>query len=242
VETSLLTTKLNIPPARPQIVPHPHLIEQLQEGLNYSLILVSAPAGFGKTTLINEWARQSQIPTAWISLDEGDKDPVCFWDYFIAALQKLQPSCGESILPRLHSSQPPPTESLLTVLINELASTQGDIIIALDDYHLIESQQIHEGITYMLEHIPAKMHLVIASRADPSLPLAHFRDNGIMLEIGPEDLRFNLEDTNSLLREMKIPEISVEDIVTLNKRTEGWVVGLKMAALSISRKTVVQSG
>ena len=238
METSLLTTKLNIPPARPQLVNRPRLIERLQEGLNYNLILVSAPAGFGKTTLVSVWARQihPQIRTAWVSLDEGDNDPVRFWDYFIAALQKLQPECGESILPLLHSPQPPPAESLLTALINDLAGIQGDFIIVLDDYHLIESQQVHEGITYLLEHMPVQMLLVIASRADPPLPLARSRGKGTILEIGADDLRFNLEDAASLLKELKVPGLSDEDVSALNTRTEGWAVGLKMAALSISEQ------
>jgi LuxR family maltose regulon positive regulatory protein len=241
VETSLLTTKLNIPPARPQLVTRPRLVERLQEGLNYNLILVSAPAGFGKTTLLSEWARQSQpsVCTAWVSLDEGDNDPVRFWDYFIAALQTIQPACGENTLTILRStqtlsSQTPPIESVLTVLINDIASIPGNFVLALDDYHLIESQQIHDGITCLLEHIPAQMHLAIATRADPPLPLAHFRGRGTMLEIGADDLRFTFEDATSLFREMKTPELSAEDVAALNERTEGWAVGLKMAALSMS--------
>ena len=160
METSLLTTKLNIPPARPQLVTRQRLIERLNEGLGYNLILVSAPAGFGKTTLLSDWVRrnQSKIPTAWLSLDAGDNDPVRFWDYSIAALQTLQPSCGENILPLLHSSQPPSTEPMLTTLINDLSSIMGDFVVVLDDYHFIESQQIHDGITYLLEHMPVQMH------------------------------------------------------------------------------------
>lgn len=126
----------------------PQLHEQLREGLNYKLVLVSAPAGFGKTTLLSEWIHNSKprICTAWISLDEGDNDPVRFWDYLIAALQKLQPSCGKSTLPLLHSPETPPIEPLLTILINDLASILGDYVIALDDYHLIENQSIHDGL------------------------------------------------------------------------------------------------
>jgi LuxR family maltose regulon positive regulatory protein len=231
----LLTTKLNIPPARPQTVPRPRLIERLEEALGYNLILVSAPAGFGKTTLLSEWARilQPQVSTTWISLDKGDNDPTRFWDYFIAALQALQPGCGEKILPWLHSSQPPSTEAMLTALINEISVIKGDFIIVLDDYHLIDSQQIHDGIIYLLEHLPVQVHLVIATRADPPLPLARFRGKGMMLEIRTNDLRFNKDDAANLLKELKAPQISAKDIAALNERTEGWVVGLKMAALSI---------
>jgi LuxR family maltose regulon positive regulatory protein len=238
VETSLLKTKLNVPPARPQTVPRPHLIERLQEGLQYSLILVSAPAGFGKTTLVSEWARHSRISTAWVSLDEGDNDPVRFWDYFIAALKTIRPDTGEIILPLLHSSQPLspqiPVESLLTALINDISGISGDYFIALDDYHVIESEQVHDGVNYLLEHMPANMHLAIATREDPALPLARFRGKGTMLEIGADDLRFTVEDAVLLLSEMKIPDLSDEEVNALNERTEGWVAGLKMAALSMS--------
>jgi LuxR family maltose regulon positive regulatory protein len=235
VETSLLKTKLNIPPARPQMVPRPRLIERLKEGLSYNLILVSAPAGFGKTTLLSEWTRisQPQVRTAWVSLDEGDNDPVRFWDYLIAALQTLQRGYGEKILPWLHSSHLPSTESMLTAMINELSIVKGDFVIVLDDYHLIASQQIHDGITYLLEHLPAQIHLVIATRADPPLPLARLRGKGMMLEIHTDDLRFTQDETASLLKELKTPAFNAKDIVALDERTEGWVVGLKMAALSI---------
>jgi LuxR family transcriptional regulator, maltose regulon positive regulatory protein len=232
---SLLTTKLKIPPARPQLVVRSRLIERLQEGLNYNLILISAPAGFGKTTLLTEWARCSnpQIITAWYSLDEGDNDPVRFWDYFIMALKTLQPDIGENILPSIHSSQPPSTDTILTALINDISVIAGDFIAVLDDYHLIESKQIHDGITYLLEHMPVQMHLVIATRADPPLPLARFRGYGAMLEIRTDDLRFTDDDATNLLKELKTPQLSTNDIVSLNERTEGWAVGLKMAALSM---------
>jgi len=144
VATSLLTTKLNIPLARPQLVNRPRLIERLQEGLNYNLILVSAPAGFGKTTLLSEWARQNQpqISTAWVSLDEGDNDPVRFWDYFVISLKTMQSDFGESTLALLKTPQPPPVEELLTVLINELAGISLEFTLVLDDYHVITSQQV----------------------------------------------------------------------------------------------------
>ena len=233
METSLLTTKLNIPLARPGYVPRPRLLERLHESFGYSLVLVSAPAGFGKTTLLSEWVRHANIKAAWVLLDEGDNDPVRFWDYFITALQTLQPGWGEKILPLLHSSQPPSIEPILTALINDLSGITGDFMVVLDDYHLIESQQIHDGITYLLEHLPSQMHLVIASRADPPLPLAHFRGKGMMLEIRTDDLRFTLDDAASLFKELKTPTLAIEDIITLNDHTEGWVVGLKMAALSM---------
>ena len=210
METSLLTTKLNIPPARLIIVPRPRLIERLQEGLSYNLILISAPAGFGKTTLLVEWARQSQprVRTAWVSLDEGDNDPVRFWDYFVTSLKMLQSDFGESTQALLHTPQPPPMEELLTVLINELAGISFEFALILDDYHVITSQPVHDGITYMLDHLPSQMHLAITTRADPPLPLSRFRGKGTMFEIRTDDLRFTLDDAISLLREMKTPELS----------------------------------
>ncbi len=235
METSILKTKIHIPPAHPLLVSRPRLIEQLREGLKYNLILISAPAGFGKTTLMGEWIRtgQTQINTAWFSIDKEDNDPVRFWDYFITAVQSIQPNCGKDVLPLLRSSPPPSVEQVLIALINDLSTIEGDFAIVLDDYHRIENQQIQDGITYLLEHIPVQMHLVIITRADPPLPLAHFRGKGEMLEVGADDLRFTLEDATSLLKELKIPELSADDIAALNERTEGWAVGLKMAALSM---------
>ncbi|UCC17629.1 MAG: hypothetical protein JSU58_03515, partial [Dehalococcoidales bacterium] len=235
METSLLSTKLVIPPPRPVLVTRLRLLERLQEGLGYSLLLISAPAGFGKTTLLSEWAQQitQRTRTARLSLDEGDNDPVRFWDYFIASLQTLLLECGEKILQWLHSSEPPSTEPILNAIINELSHMKVHLFIVLDDYHIIKTLQIHEGVTYLIEHMPAHVHLVIASRADPPLPLARFRGKGMMLEIHTDDLRFTHDDTASLLRELKTQGLSDSDITALNKRTEGWVVGLKMAALSM---------
>jgi LuxR family maltose regulon positive regulatory protein len=235
VATSLLATKFNIPPIRPQLVTRPRLIERLQEALNYNLILVSAPAGFGKTTLLSEWVHKNQpkIYTTWISLDEGDNDPVRFWDYFISALQVVQPGCGENILPLLHSPQPMSTESILTTLINDLNLIQSDFVLLLDDYHLIKAEAIHTGVTFLLDHMLPRMHLIIATRVEPALPLPRFRGRGTMLEIGADDLRFTPEEATVLLRGLQPPELTADDVDALCERTEGWAVGLKMAALSM---------
>ena len=241
--TPLLGTKLVVPPLRLPLVPRPRLVERLHEVLNYNLVLTSASAGFGKTTLLSDWARQRdpRIPVAWLSLEEADNDPVRFWDYVVGALKTLQPAFGESTSAMLHSGQPLqagtfPAESLLTVLINELAILSSPFVLVLDDYHLITAKSIHDGITYLVEHMPSQMHMVIATRADPPLPLAHFRGKGMMLEIRNDDLRFSKDEAAALFKAIKIPELSDEDAGKLERHTQGWVVGLKMAAISLQRQ------
>jgi len=238
VETSLLVTKLSIPPARTGLVPRRRLIEQFQVGMSCSLMLVSAPAGFGKTTVLSEWTRSQRppVPTAWVSLDKGENDPVRFWHYFIAALGIIKPGLGEQAVALLHSPQPPPIESVLIALINDITAVPCDFVLILDDYQFIEVPPVHAGVAFLLEHQPARLHLVIASRADPPLPLAHFRGRGMLLEIHADDLRFTTDEAASLLKELKGPELSAEDIGALNERTEGWAAGLKMAALSLRRE------
>jgi len=235
VDVSLLTTKLNVPPLRLPVVTRTRLLERLETCLNYSMLLISAPAGFGKTTLLSEWIRSSQppTPTAWLSLEEADNDPRRFWEYFIAALRTLQPDIGGTALELLHAGQPMPVEFMLTPLINDLAGIEQDSLMILDDYHFIQSEPVHSGINFLLEHLPPRMHLVIATRADPPLPLVHFRGKGMMLEIGADDLRFTFEEAFSLLKELKAPALSTENVKALNDKAEGWVVGLKMAMLSM---------
>jgi len=238
VEPTLLTTKLFIPPARPGLVARPRLMECLQSALSCGLILVSAPAGFGKTTLVSEWVRRNKDKTgiAWVSLDEGDNDPVRFWDYFIAALRTIKPTAGETALSLLHSPQPYPTESVLTALINDVTAIPDDFAVILDDYHLIKAEAIQQGLTFLLDHLPPRMHLVIATRTDPPLPLAHFRGRGTMLEIEADDLRFTEQEAAGLFK-----GLAAEDIGALNERTEGWVTGLRMAALSLGQRKDVKS-
>jgi LuxR family maltose regulon positive regulatory protein len=235
VETSILTTKLFIPPVPQELVRRRRLLDKIQAALNHKLTLVSAPAGFGKTTLLSEWIRDNQppIPTSWLSLEEADNDPRRFWEYFIAALRTLQPDIGEITLELLHASQPMPVESVLTPLINDFTGIQQDSLLVLDDYHFVQSEQVHSGINFLLEHLPPRLHLVIATRADPPLPIAHLRGKGTILEIGADDLRFTAEETGTLLNSLGVPGLSSEDVGALNIRTEGWVVGLKMAILSI---------
>jgi LuxR family maltose regulon positive regulatory protein len=249
----LLTTKLYIPPFRPDIVPRQRLIEQLNAGLHGNLTLISAPAGFGKTTLMSEWINQTERPIAWISLDEGDNDVVRFLAYFIAALQKIWAGIGETTLAVLQSPQLPQIESLLAGLINEIVDTSDEsatthsfdedqdkrrglghgFVLALDDYHVLEAQPIHAALIFLLDHLPQQMHLVIITREDPPLPLARWRARGQMTEIRAGDLRFTGAEAASFLNQAMGLELPPDDIAALEARTEGWIAGLHLAALSL---------
>lgn len=171
----LLTTKLYIPPTRPDLVPRPRLTEQLNEWMERKLILISASAGFGKTTLLSDWIHHREIPAAWFSIDKGDNDPVHFLNYVIVALQTIEANIGKAALTMLQSPQLPPIESILTTLVNDIASVPKDFVLVLDDYHLVDTGQIHEMIEFLLEHLPHQMHLVLATRSDPPLSLARLR-------------------------------------------------------------------
>jgi LuxR family maltose regulon positive regulatory protein len=182
MSTPILATKLFIPPPRPKVVPRPRLLERLNEGLHRKLTLISAPAGFGKTTVVSEWLAaptglQNQ-PVAWLSLDEGDSDPTRFLAYLVAALQTIAPNLGDGLSGALQSSQPPPIESVLTALLNEIATIPDNFVLVLDDYHVIEAQAVDHALTFLLEHLPPTMHLVITTREDPPLPLARLRARG----------------------------------------------------------------
>jgi LuxR family maltose regulon positive regulatory protein len=229
----LLQTKLYIPPLRPEMVSRPRLTERLNAGLHRKLTLVSAPAGFGKTTLLSEWAASCGRPVVWLSLDKGDNDPACFWAYSIAALQTVRADMGETALAMLRSSQPPPIEAILTALINEMAERPEALALILDDYHVIEAEPIHDGLTFLLDHLPPQMHLVIASRADPPLPLSRLRGRSHLTELRTADLRFTPDEAASFLNQVMGLSPSAEDVAALEARTEGWIVGLQMAALSM---------
>ena len=229
----LLRTKLSIPPLRSKLVPRIRLINRLREGFQLKLTLVSAPAGFGKTTLVSEALKTSGLPSGWVSLDEHDKDPARFWSYFITALQSILPDAGTSVLGYIRSSQPPPIESLLTALINEISDIDHDFVLVLDDYHTIESSTIHSAIAFLLDQLPAQMHLVIISRTDPPLPLARLRGRALMAEIRAGDLRFNRDETAIFMNEVMELGITDTDIAALESRAEGWITGLHMAALSL---------
>ncbi|HLL98501.1 MAG TPA: LuxR C-terminal-related transcriptional regulator [Rubrobacteraceae bacterium] len=232
---TLLSTKLSIPPARPYLVRRPRLSERLRKGMGCKLTLVSAPAGFGKTTLLGTWASDfaGRGSVAWLSLDAADNDPARFWRYFVTAVDRLRPGSGEVALASLGSPQAPPIEAILASLLNELAELDADAVLVLDDYHLIESHAIHEGLIFLLEHLPSRTHLIVSTRADPPLPLPRLRARGEMNELREADLRFAPEEAAVFLNEAMGLELSVGDIAELETRTEGWVAGLQMAAMAM---------
>jgi LuxR family maltose regulon positive regulatory protein len=232
-DTPLLATKLYIPRWRPGLVSRPSLIERLNQGAERKLTLVSAPAGFGKTTLVSEWVAGSDRPIAWLSLEEADNDRARFLAYVVAALRTAAPHIGEGVLGALQSSQPPPTESILTALLNEIATLQDTIVLVLDDYHVIDATPVDHALTFLLEHLPPQMHLVITTREDPQLPLARLRTRGQMIEMRAADLRFTHDEAVAFINEVMGLDLSASDLATLETRTEGWIAGLQLAALSM---------
>lgn len=231
----ILQTKLFFPPPRPNLVPRSRLIKQLNEGLRGPLTLIAAPAGYGKTTLMAEWnARKNlDLPMAWLSLDGSDNDPARFWFYLISALEPIQPGLGSNALMMLASPQLPSVESMLTILINDLLSIPKDFVLVLDDVHVITDTAIYQGIDFLLEHLPHQMHLVLLTRADPSLALSRLRVRGQLTEIRSQDLRFTSEETAAFINDVMRLNLSPEAMVALETRTEGWIAALKLAALSM---------
>ena len=232
----LLETKLYVPKWRTGLVSRPRLVERLDRGTERKLTLVSAPAGFGKTTLLAEWlaaAPAGERPAAWVSLDQSDNDPALFWAYFITALQTVQSGVGDNALSLLHSPKPPPIELVLTTLINEINAIEDDFTFILDDYHLIDALPVHDGATFLLDHLPQQMHLVIAGRSDPPLPLSRLRGRGELTELRAADLRFTLDEAATFLNELMGLNVSAGDVAALETRTEGWIAGIQLAALSM---------
>lgn len=231
----ILATKLYVPPPRPKVVLRPHLIDRLNEGLamGCKLTLISAAAGFGKTTLVSEWIAASGRPVAWLSLDENDKDANHFLIYFASALQKISSIVGLEALELLRSSQPSPIEAILTTLLNEINNIPDSFIFVLDDYHVIDDKSVDDALAFLIEHQPPQMHLVIATREDPSLPLARLRARGQLTELRAVDLRFTPAESAEFLNRMMELKLSNEDVAALESRTEGWIAGLQLAALSM---------
>ena len=232
-----LLTKLYVPQPRNELVARPRLYERLSQGIRQQLMLISAPAGSGKTTLFSAWraTQVEQLPLAWISLDAGDNDPARFWNYMVAALQGVLPGLGTQLTSLLQTApnQWPPMEAILTALINEMLVIPENFVLALDDYHLISLPAIHESLTFLLEHQPPHMHLVLLSRTEPPLPLGRLRARGDFCELSAADLRFTPEEITTFLNRSMGLHLSHEEVVMLEERTEGWIAGLQLAALSL---------
>ncbi len=235
----ILATKLYIPPSRRRIVLRQRLADRLDDGLaaGNKLTLVSAPAGFGKTTLVGEWVAGCGRPAAWLSLDQADSDPSRFLTYLIAALQTVAPGIGEGVLTVLQSPQPPPLESTLTALLNDVTTIPSDVVLILDDYHVLDARPVDDALTFLVEHLPPQMHLVIATREDPALPLARMRAGGQMTELRAADLRFTPDEAAAFLNEVMNLDLSAEQIAALEARTEGWIAGLQLAAISLQGRS-----
>jgi LuxR family maltose regulon positive regulatory protein len=232
----LLETKLYAPRRRRELVPRPRLRERLDRGTASKLTLVSAPAGFGKTTLLAEWlaaAPAGERSAAWLSLDQGDNHPATFWSYLIAALQTAAPGVGAAALALLQSPQPPPIETVLATLLNELGALPTEVVLVLDDYHVVDARDLQDGVAFLLDHLPPRVHLVIASRADPPLPLARLRARGELAEIRAADLRFTPDEAAAYLNEVMGLALTARDVAALEGRTEGWIAALQLAALSV---------
>ena len=262
MSTPILATKLYIPLPRPKVVFRPRLIERLNEGLQSKLTLISAPAGFGKTTLVSDWVSQecdcggiakrnesaanshpsfaSHPPfnrrpskVAWLSLDQGDNDPTRFLAYLVAALQKIASNVGKDVLGLIQSPQPPPTESILTALLNEITTVPDNSILVLDDYHVIDAKPVDNILMFLLEHLPPRMHLIIATREDPDVPLARLRAGGCLTELRVADLRFTPAEAAEFLNDVMSLNLPAQDVAALETRTEGWIAGLQLAAISL---------
>jgi LuxR family maltose regulon positive regulatory protein len=240
----LLGTKLYIPKRRATLVPRPRLVQRLDQGAERTLTLISAPAGFGKTTLLAEWVGESaagERPAAWLSLDQGDNNLERFWVYVVTALRGVRPEVGESALSLLRSPQPPPSEWVLTAVINDITAISDGpaaglghgLTLILDDYHVIEAEPVHRSVAFLLEHLPPQLHLVIATRSDPPLPLARLRARDELAELRAADLRFAPDEAAAFLNEVMGLGLSAADVAALERRTEGWIAGLQLAALSM---------
>ena len=228
-----LTTKLYLPPARQTLVDRPGLLERLKEGLQGKLTLVSAPAGFGKTSLVAAWRKQCETPLAWISLDEEDNEPRRFLDYLIGALQMVDGDLGDESAELLHQSATPPLKVVLTSLLNEINAYDKEFVVAFDDYHVITEHDIHEALSFLIEKLAPHAHALIATRSDPPFPLGRLRARGELKELRASDLRFGTTEATAFLNDVMKLELKPHDVMALEERTEGWIAGLQLSALTL---------
>ena len=228
-----LTTKLYLQPARQTLVDRPVLLDQLREGLRGKLTLVSAPAGFGKTSLVAAWQKECETPLAWVSLDEEDNEPLRFLDYLIAALQMVDTDLGDESAELLRRSSTPPIKVVLTSLLNEINAYDKEFVLAFDDYHVIHEHGIHEALSYLIERLAPHAHALIATRSDPPFPLGRLRARGELKELRASDLRFDNTEAAAFLNEVMSLELTPQDVAALEERTEGWIAGLQLSALSL---------
>jgi len=238
VPNYLLNTKLYFPSPRLNLVPRPRLVERLEKGLSCPLTLISAPAGYGKTTLMSEWhaGTGSNYPATWFSIDSGDNNQFRFWGYVAAALETLDQGLTGNVASLLQLSQFPPAEELITAIVNSVSGFPKNFALILDDYHTITSPEIHQYLTCLVDHIPPQMHLVLLTRTDPLLPLARLRASGQLIELRADDLRFKNEELTQFFNTAMGLNLNAENISALEQRTEGWIAGLQMAALSMQGK------
>jgi len=229
----MLLTKLHIPPAGNNIVHRSELFEKLNIGLSRKLILISAPAGFGKTTVVSDWIDQNKIPTAWFSLDNGDNDPAVFLSYIISGIQSIHTAFGQGALALLNSPNAPSGESIASLLINEILNINQNFLLVLDDFHLINSSEVLKLITYLIEHIPGNIHIVILARSDPALSVSRLRSQHQMVELRSSDLSFSANNISILFNKKLKLGLSIDDVYSLETKTEGWIAGLQLTALSM---------
>ena len=241
-EQTLLQTKLYHPPVRPFLVPRPHLVEKLDTASSSTLLtLVSAPAGYGKTTLVGEWTRERRdtgTVFCWVSLDEADNEPVLFWSYVLAALERANLPVGEQLLAFLAAPSSPSITAMISHLLNIMETLEQRVVFILDDYHVIDERALHEQVGFLVEHLPPQHHVLLLTRADPPLPLARWRARREMADVRQADLRFERSEVAGLLNEKLALNLSAQEVAILERRTEGWVAGLQMAALALGRRDV----
>jgi LuxR family transcriptional regulator, maltose regulon positive regulatory protein len=230
---TVVAGKLNAPMPGGKLIPRPRLISGLNEGLRRRLTLISAPAGFGKTTVACEWKAACGRPSAWLSLDEGDADPARFLSGFLAALRTVSADIGKDALPLVESPNPQPTDSVMTALANDIGGVPHDFLIVLDDYHLIDSRPVDDALARLIDRMPPRMHLAIVTREDPDLPLARLRTRGQLTELRAADLRFTPSEAADFLTNAMGLDLAPEDVSMLDARTEGWIAGLHLAAISL---------